>query len=788
MAFNLENKIRWEELSPSLQDKFKQIWGPDGESVMPAHNITEIWKKLGSALSASHNLDKLLQDGLDGQVVKIDANLKKFYPDDNYRELRVVSSTEEKDSEKAIIPIDLEDVFNTWNKVSYYAGKWNGTDAESIKRYSYKYSKKYNAIVNPFNANANLSFISPSNFDTNFMINIHITRDMNIYNDVGVVPQDYTDDDLLYFVVAAIKNSDGSYSDISVCRTGGMQSGNWDNGNFCIYYNATSITYNDFNKANVLAELQLPNRWWIDGECYLKIVKTDNMIEAWTSDIATSVVDVNPNYYIRYVLPSTKPSTMNSSMYNTIKNLLSNKNKIGFGTFSNCGAFMIADQKYIFEDNKIYDLTTDSIYEYDKTTGTWVLKGTISQTLPNRILLYNPRSCKLYYYYYKHKYTELTPMADIINETKNLVTNIYSTENYPPKGSSIEYGNGGLTGMVKRLDKENNTTFWEDYFHIIRVTTDSSSTSFEKSLNIDLKDVFDKWKRVSYYSDGWNGSGSASVAARAAYRYAEQYACIVNTVNSDPSSAFLSNQLYDNNFMIKIKITRDRAIYSSVGSSPDNDDDALFFCCGAIENADGSVSDVSVVRIGGIDGQWGTFTFLILYNCIYNVYYFNVTQMQSNVLARFDVPKRRWSDGNCYLKIIKTPGKIEAWTSDIASGVTDINTNYHCVYELPSSCPSGWSQDKYNTLSTLMKGSSSRIGFGTLSNAGAFQIVDQQYLFHDEIYDLSTDTVWKYQNGRWTKIGKISEKVPPRSLLYNKRTQKLIWYISPEDYQEITFA
>ena len=25
MAFNLENKIRWEELSPSLQDKFKQL-------------------------------------------------------------------------------------------------------------------------------------------------------------------------------------------------------------------------------------------------------------------------------------------------------------------------------------------------------------------------------------------------------------------------------------------------------------------------------------------------------------------------------------------------------------------------------------------------------------------------------------------------------------------------------------------------------------------------------------------------------------------------------------------
>lgn len=46
MAFDLENKIRWEELSPSLQDKFVQIWGSDGESVMPIHNITEIWKQI----------------------------------------------------------------------------------------------------------------------------------------------------------------------------------------------------------------------------------------------------------------------------------------------------------------------------------------------------------------------------------------------------------------------------------------------------------------------------------------------------------------------------------------------------------------------------------------------------------------------------------------------------------------------------------------------------------------------------------------------------------------------
>ena len=53
MAFDLENKIRWEELSPSLQDKFVQIWGSDGESVMPIHNITEIWKQIKKNLSSN---------------------------------------------------------------------------------------------------------------------------------------------------------------------------------------------------------------------------------------------------------------------------------------------------------------------------------------------------------------------------------------------------------------------------------------------------------------------------------------------------------------------------------------------------------------------------------------------------------------------------------------------------------------------------------------------------------------------------------------------------------------
>ena len=81
MAFDLENKIRWEELSPSLQDKFVQIWGSDGESVMPIHNITEIWKQIKkilaqiSALQSQVNSLENKVKTLDNKVTKLDTRV-----------------------------------------------------------------------------------------------------------------------------------------------------------------------------------------------------------------------------------------------------------------------------------------------------------------------------------------------------------------------------------------------------------------------------------------------------------------------------------------------------------------------------------------------------------------------------------------------------------------------------------------------------------------------------------------------------------------------------------------
>lgn len=81
MAFDLENKIRWEELSPSLQDKFVQIWGSDGESVMPIHNITEIWKQIKkilaqiSALQSQVNSLESKVNALDNKVTKLDTKV-----------------------------------------------------------------------------------------------------------------------------------------------------------------------------------------------------------------------------------------------------------------------------------------------------------------------------------------------------------------------------------------------------------------------------------------------------------------------------------------------------------------------------------------------------------------------------------------------------------------------------------------------------------------------------------------------------------------------------------------
>ena len=67
-------------------------------------------------------------------------------------------------------------------------------------------------------------------------------------------------------------------------------------------------------------------------------------------------------------------------------------------------------------------------------------------------------------------------------------------------------------------------------------------------------------------------------------------------------------------------------------------------------------------------------------------------------------------------------------------------------------------------------------------------INSQKFIFEDEIISLEDDIVWRYVDGVWIQEGKVSNTIPPRSLLYNKTTKRLFWYVGPGNYEEIKFS
>ena len=105
MSFNLEDLLQFINLNPELQAKFTDMEA----------KITELEnyiKQFGIINDA--RLSRLCYNALNGQVVKIDAPNQSLFADDNFRNIKVVSTNEELAAEMEYKQINLKDVFNTW--------------------------------------------------------------------------------------------------------------------------------------------------------------------------------------------------------------------------------------------------------------------------------------------------------------------------------------------------------------------------------------------------------------------------------------------------------------------------------------------------------------------------------------------------------------------------------------------------------------------------------------------------------------------------------------------------
>ena len=445
--FNLENKITWKELAPSLQAMFKTLQsqitdvknevnninislGDINKSITQINqtiennynelkgDITNIENNIEEITNVTNNITGMFATGEQGQVVKIDAENNGLFSDDNFRQLRCTYDSDTFEKEKNF-KIDMKYIFNSYNRFTHsnktnmeylgynYEPGWsnyydfkdgqNRTDDQSVDvRNKWTYNKDSNYIASNFNATIVSGFYSPEKYN-DWYIECMCTQQL----------MDYTvdkkmDDDPFGIIIGIITDSSGIQHTLILLRSNGFE-----NQNALLY----SLVYDIGNSTyKIVSNNTTPPRESSSGT-------SNNQVRLYCHkdsknlrlNMKTSRFGLNPafngTYDWTYTLPSAKPSTWSQEMYDNIKNIMSNPQPIGYCVISNDCHFQILSSN-IYNDIYIYRLDTDEKYEYQ--SGVYNKVGTASADLPYRIILYNANQDLLFYYYYKNRYNRIT--------------------------------------------------------------------------------------------------------------------------------------------------------------------------------------------------------------------------------------------------------------------------------------------------------------------------------------------------------------------------------------------
>ena len=166
---------------------------------------------------------------------------------------------------------------------------------------------------------------------------------------------------------------------------------------------------------------------WLNRYAIIEARRTKTNLKCWTSLVSTSRnINSLSDSLLEYTLPLTKPSNYSQAMYDNIKTMLANPCPMGVGCHSQPGNFTILDQKYIFDDEKIYDFPHDTIWEYKDSDNKWHDVGRCGSLLDG--LQYSRTVEDLYYLYNGEAYNLNNHSALVNEETVDNALQRLSTE------------------------------------------------------------------------------------------------------------------------------------------------------------------------------------------------------------------------------------------------------------------------------------------------------------------------------------------------------------------------
>ena len=443
--FNLENKITWKELAPSLQAMFKtlqsqitdvknevnninislgdindhltqidnSITNIEGDITNINNDISEINNNIEEVTNITNNITGMFATGEQGQVVKIDAENNGLFADDNFHKMNVFDNNSDITAFKNSFNYDLnmQEIFNTWqqnrsmNKVLIDLGLFD--DASSNTNYVQKNTKDSNwkytdgYIQMSLNQSSYCTFISLKEYQYKSNLSIEVI----------VTAIQVEDDDIVSIVIGYEDGiGENEYYTLEYNITGNHQNGSY--GRPQIIY-SSFLTYNlAQNGCKILLSQTKSDKFYNTSSkptTKIKIEKSNSSVKVYrTYFYSTEKECINAPYYYsaEYTIPRNKPSDWDQDTYDRIKRMFG-YSKIGFGTISWSCKFKVLNSNVadLVGGSLIYDLQGDTIQKYDNG---WIVDSAKpSDEIPERTFLYNEFTNKFYFYYYKQNFVQI---------------------------------------------------------------------------------------------------------------------------------------------------------------------------------------------------------------------------------------------------------------------------------------------------------------------------------------------------------------------------------------------
>lgn len=574
MAFNLEDKISYQELSRGLKDILDNMKNECevnqkntiGDIYLKIDEFLKRLEEIANSVTGKHDEDifgSVATDDKtsDGQVIKINPPVKKVYPHDEYLEKRVVDNDEDLAEEFTRIPDSMETIFNSWYIFAHYnawatslldksnhgsgnngQNKWNESPFSSeVRGVGWAYDRTNNMICHLPDSECTTGFIAPEKRYYNYYIKMLI--------DTG------WDDDNLQFVVGFTTDENGVEHTLQVVR-GFMRIE--PNDQDCLF--AWGLIYDMGNASQyiIINYTDKPGMWPAWGSdwggrdagnhstnyCYMTITKVSSQITCRTSDWSKdgkTNTEPNPAWDFTYKFPETKPADWSDEMYENMRKMMTETTQIGFGARSGTPRFTILDQSGIFDDTDIYALHQNIQYYFNYYENAWQprQKVTDNADIVPRIFLYNKFLKQLYFYYdINFNWVKIQVKSD----GKVDLDSLYD---------------GAVTGQLMKYNKDSGNilpVYFSDEVLMRKAIESDNDINImnNNSEGFTFKDVIDRWDRIEVVDNSNRDIRvNTSKYANDMYYYDEDTKSICVFYNYYRKTVMVSQQKFGPSFKIK---------------------------------------------------------------------------------------------------------------------------------------------------------------------------------------------------------------------------------------------